>query len=155
MTELRQRIEPIRSAAIRDSARGAECTLNFPCCNHDPETTVWCHWEDDSFGMGRKAHDTSGFPGCSACHHFLDVLWAGRMEIALVRWYVIRAMQRAFVHLIETKVVSVKLDETKPFAARKKPGKKGRSRAIPQRADPWPESRPLTSRNSFKQKAAK
>jgi hypothetical protein len=153
MSPLRQRIEPIRSAAIRDSARGAPCMLEFPCCNHDPETSVWCHWEDESFGMGRKAHDTSGFAGCSECHRFLDVGWAGKMSVALVRGYVIRAMQRAFVHLIEVKAVTVKLDAPKPAheravmprAPREKRAKVGKSRPLTSRKTEWP-SRPLRTR---------
>jgi len=149
---LRQRIEPIRSKAIRDSARGAPCMLNFPCCNHDPETTVWCHWDDESFGKGRKAHDTSGFPGCSSCHAWLDVGWAGKMDVALIRFYVLRAMQRAFVHLIDTGAVKVKLDAPKPFADRPvKPRKPAAERTkIPQRENAWPTGRPLQSRNNLR-----
>lgn len=154
MSELRQRTEAIRSKAIRDSARGSPCMLEFPCCNHDPETSVWCHWDDESFGRGRKAHDTSGFPGCSACHQWLDIGWAGKMELGLVRFYVIRAMQRAFVRLIETGVVKVKLDPPpKPVALRSvKPRKpKAERQPIPQRENPWPTvSRPLRSRNNLR-----
>ena len=127
MSELRQRDEEIRSKAIRDSARGTPCMLNFPCCNYDPATSVWCHWRDESFGRGRKAHDCSGFVGCSACHAWLDVGWAGKMSLALVRFYVIRAMQRAFVHLIRTKVVTVQLDAPTPL--RDKPVKPRKPKA--------------------------
>lgn len=148
MSDLRQRQEPIRSKAIRESARGAPCMLNFPCCNYDPETSVWCHWDDECFGRGRKAHDTSGFAGCSACHQFLDIGWAGKMELGLVRFYVIRAMQRAFVRLIEIGAVQVKLDPPpKPAAQRPaKPRTSKPSRPIPQRENPWPEGRKLVSR---------
>lgn len=113
-----QRVEPIRSAAIRNSANGAPCMLEFPCCNHDPATSVWAHWRDETFGRSRKAHDTSGFPACSSCHQFLDVGWVGKMELGLIRWYVIRAMQRAFVHLVETGAISVKLDAAPTVTAR-------------------------------------
>lgn len=152
MSDLRQRIEPIRSAAIRDSARGAPCMLNFPVCNYDPETTVWCHWEDESFGRSRKAHDCSGFPGCSACHAWLDVGWAGKMELATIRFYVIRAMQRAFVHLIETGAVKVRLDRApQPVSTRSTPPRKpkserkpvGRSRPLP--SGPMRSKPPITA----------
>ncbi len=151
--DLRQRIEPIRSAALRDSARGAPCMLEFPCCNHDPETSVWAHWHDESFGGMRKAHDTSGFPACSSCHAFLDVGWAGKMSVALVRWYVIRAMQRTFVWLIETKVIALKIDAPKPFSARvaKQRKPKGQRKAIKSRAVLWPKvTRKLQGRNDLK-----
>jgi hypothetical protein len=107
--------------------------LNFPCCNHDPATSVWCHWKDEQFGRARKAHDCSGFVGCASCHAWLDYGWAGKMDIATVRFYVIRAMQRAFVHLIETGVVTVKLDTPKPVHARPaKPRKpKAERRKVP------------------------
>lgn len=154
---LRQRIEPIRSAAIRDSARGAPCMVEFPCCNHDRETTVWAHWRDESFGRGRKAHDTSGFPACSACHAWLDVGYAGKMSISLIRWYVIRAMQRTFVWLIETGVVTVKLDRATPHHDKPvKPRKPKSERAQIPAGKPLqsrgfePGHRPLRSRNSLR-----
>lgn len=61
--------------AIRQSARGEECTMRIPgVCNRDPETTVWCH--ENSFaagkGMGIKARCEHGAYGCAACHAVLD-----------------------------------------------------------------------------------
>lgn len=141
MSELRQRIEPIRSRALRDSARGAPCMLEFPCCNHDPETTVWAHWRDETFGRGRKAHDTSGFPACSACHSWLDVGWAGKMSVSLIRAYVIRALQRTFVWLLEQGVIALKQDKPKSFAS--KPAKPRKPRA---ERKPIPAGRKLQSR---------
>lgn len=151
MSDLRQRREPIRSAAIRDSAKGAPCMLNFPCCNHDPETSVWAHWRDESFGRSRKAHDTSGFPACSSCHWWLDVGWAGKMTPALIHWYVLRALQRAFVWLIDTGAVEVKLDtpkpsHAKPAAKRKPPEQRAK---IATRPTEWPK-RELRSRNNLR-----
>lgn len=151
MSAVRQRIDPIRSAAIRDSARGAPCMIEFPCCNHDPETTVWAHWRDDSFGRGRKAHDTSGFPACSACHAWLDVGWAGKMTPALLHWYVMRALQRAFVWLIDTGTVQVKLDSAKPLHERQvKPRKPPEQRAKINSRSEWPIGRKLESRNTLR-----
>lgn len=60
---------------IRRSARGEECTLNFPgICNYDPDTSVWCHSNryEHGKGAGIKAHDEHGCVGCSACHAFYD-----------------------------------------------------------------------------------
>lgn len=146
MNALSQRVEPIRSAAIRDSARDTPCMLNFPCCNYDPATSVWCHWRDESFGRGRKAHDCSGFVGCAACHAWLDVGWAGKMSLSLVRFHVIRAMQRAFVHLIDTGAVTVQLDRITPHHDRPTPKRKpreqrakvGKGRKLESRPTEWP-----------------
>ena len=54
--------------AIRQSARGEECTLLSAVCNRDPETTVFCHIRLPGDGMGMKPPDFFGFYGCSACH---------------------------------------------------------------------------------------
>ncbi len=68
-----QKSKPIRSQKLRDSARGEECTLQFPViCNGNPETTVLCHLPDESHGMGRKSDDISVAYGCSACHDMID-----------------------------------------------------------------------------------
>jgi|SRR6478752_4093450 len=74
---------------IRKSARLQECTLRFPCCNFDPETTVWCHSNHsrDGKGAGLKARDEEGCYGCSACHAWLDGGYAGKMPRSLVDTY--------------------------------------------------------------------
>ena len=64
--------QPIRSKKIRESARGESCTLRLPCCNHNPETVVFCHINDGSKGMGRKPDDLSGVYACSSCHDMID-----------------------------------------------------------------------------------
>lgn len=71
---------------IRASAKGEQCTLRFPCCNFNPETTVWCHSNraEDGKGMGIKARDEEGCYGCSACHAFLDGGYAGHMPRGMV-----------------------------------------------------------------------
>lgn len=71
---------------IRASANGEQCTLRFPCCNFNPETTVWCHSNraEDGKGMGIKARDEEGCYGCSACHAFLDGGYAGHMPRGMV-----------------------------------------------------------------------
>ncbi|MBC3906225.1 nuclease domain-containing protein [Undibacterium umbellatum] len=72
MKSSRPRITPIRNAA-----RAQECTLRFPTCNYNPDTTVLCHSNllEDGKGMGLKAPDTAAAFGCSTCHDVLD----GRM----------------------------------------------------------------------------
>jgi hypothetical protein len=74
MSELRQRREPIRSKKYLDGSKGQPYTLEFVgICNHNPETTVACHWDDESFGMAQKADDLTAVDGCANCHAFLDV----------------------------------------------------------------------------------
>ena len=61
--------------AIRDSARGEECTVRLVgVCNHDPETTVWSHYPGHAGarGMGTKSLDLAGCYACSACHDVVD-----------------------------------------------------------------------------------
>lgn len=64
---------PITSPALRSSARGKECTLRLPCCNHDQETTVLAHLR--LFGMAgieEKPDDWCAVFACSACHDAID-----------------------------------------------------------------------------------
>lgn len=59
---------------IRKSAKNEECTIQSYACNHNPETTVYCHlrfsWAGS--GVGLKAHDIAGFYACSNCHDVID-----------------------------------------------------------------------------------
>ena len=104
-------MKPIRSQAIRDSAKGENCTLAIPgICNHNPETVVYCHFPDESHGMGRKSDDISGGYGCSACHDAID----GRNPNAWIAiledkdWYLRRAQTRTLRRMVERKIVTVK-----------------------------------------------
>ena len=54
--------------AIRQSARGEECTLQSAVCNHNNDTVVFCHVRLPGDGMSMKPPDYFGFYGCSACH---------------------------------------------------------------------------------------
>lgn len=61
--------------AIRQSARGEECTMRIPgVCNGDRETVVWAHSNDSSAGkgMGLKARDEEGCYACLKCHGTYD-----------------------------------------------------------------------------------
>lgn len=63
------------SQAIRDSARGEECSVRLVgVCNNDPATTVWSHLPgiDGDRGMGIKSLDLCGAACCSACHDVID-----------------------------------------------------------------------------------
>jgi len=65
--------EPLRSRALRYSARGQDCTLRIPGhCNGNSETTVLCHAPFGRRGVGTKASDDHAVIGCSGCHDALD-----------------------------------------------------------------------------------
>lgn len=54
-------------------ARGRECQVRLPCCNHNPETTVLAHFRLAGIcGIGMKPHDLLGAWACSACHDEID-----------------------------------------------------------------------------------
>lgn len=66
----------IRSKAIKQSAKGEQCTLRIPgICNGNPETTVFAHLPGNK-GTGTKNHDLFGVFACSDCHDWMD----GRKE---------------------------------------------------------------------------
>lgn len=150
---LRQRLAPIRSRKLLDSARGQPCTLEFVgVCNHDPETTVSCHISDEQRGGGQKADDTNTVHGCSACHMFMDQGgWINRISQAVLRWHIIRAMQRTLRNRIERGLIVIPLDperlaHVRPAKQRKPPEQREK---IAQRDRPWPAGRKLVSRSSL------
>ena len=60
---------------ITKSARGQNCTIRIPnVCNHNPETTVFCHVSGVRFGhgMAQKVNDIFGAYCCSSCHDAID-----------------------------------------------------------------------------------
>lgn len=67
------KIPAIRSKALRDSAKGEDCTLRIPgVCQFDPETTVLAHLPFGGRGTGYKASDLHAVYACAACHDELD-----------------------------------------------------------------------------------
>jgi len=62
-----------QSKALRQAARGQECTLRLPCCNRDPETTVLAHLRYFAWaGTAQKPPEFLAVFACSACHDALD-----------------------------------------------------------------------------------
>lgn len=111
----------IRSEALRQAAKGQECTLNLPGCNYDRETTVMAHIHDETFGGGRKADDTSAVHACSNCHDLID----GRAYRAdappeLIRFHELRALQRTIRRLVLAGVIKVELDPPKVAKPKKR-----------------------------------
>ena len=79
------------SKRLRDSAKGQDCTLRLPCCNHDPETTVLGHLPSPVKGMANKGDDWHAVFTCSACHAALDI---ERGQINMLEYYCLHALQR-------------------------------------------------------------
>ena len=67
---------------LLDMARGQDCLLQSPLCNHNPETTVACHGSGvaNGKGMGYKCGDHLVVNGCSACNHFTDAYGGATAE---------------------------------------------------------------------------
>lgn len=100
---------PYRNAAILKSAKGEECTLQSPVCNHDRDTVVFCHLNEDFAGKGtsQKADDFAGFYGCSSCHDLYDVrrqgggmIWDDSKD-----FYILRAMTKTIRRLLDKGVI--------------------------------------------------
>ena len=98
----------IRSKKITNAARGQDCTLEIlGWCNRNPETVVFCHFPDESHGMGIKASDASGGFGCSDCHDVVDRRvpcpeFQNRSE-----WYLRRSQTRTVEKLLEMGVLKI------------------------------------------------
>ena len=98
----------MKSQKIRDSARGEACTLQIAgVCNGDTETTVLCHFPDESNGMGTKSDDISAGYGCSSCHLVADGVENTEWEV-FHDFYMRRSQKRTLDRLIEKGIVIIK-----------------------------------------------
>lgn len=158
MSDLRQRREEIRSQAYLDGARGQPCTLEFVgVCNHDPDTTVPCHWDDETFAFAQKADDISVIDGCFACHQFLDFGWVGKISRTVLLAHVNRGLQRTLRNRVERKIVLLKLDAPKPHHDKPVKPRPPKAERRPVRAgkplesrSSWPVGRKLPTRKATK-----
>lgn len=58
---------------LTKEAKGRECQVRLPCCNHNPETTVLAHYRlAGTCGVGMKPNDLQGAWVCSTCHDEID-----------------------------------------------------------------------------------
>ena len=97
----------IKSKAIRNSAKGEECTLNIAgVCEYDNETTVLCHFSVQSGGSNRLNGDLSSGYGCSECHRVLDYFLV--LKDADREFYMRRSMVRTLDRLVEKGLVVIK-----------------------------------------------
>jgi len=67
-----QKSKPVRSTALKRSARGQDCTVRLPGCNGGGETTVLAHLPNCGRGISRKASDIDAVACCSNCHDQID-----------------------------------------------------------------------------------
>lgn len=148
MTALRQRIEPIRSDKIRNSARGEACTVQiFGICNSNPETTVLAHIHDESFGAAQKADDCSACYACSSCHDEIDRR-TRKMPSEKLTWYLLRALQRTIRRQIDRGLIVYPITIERPSTP-KAPKPRSPSRPIQSRGFDTTVKRPLRSRNDL------
>lgn len=120
MTDLRQRIEPIRSRAYLDGARGERCKLRIVgVCTGEVETTVACHVRDQHFGMAVKASDLAVVDGCFACHAKFD----GRAGEPLPReewlFYALRGVLETMENRARRGIVHLPVDKLRRVSAPK------------------------------------
>lgn len=109
MSILLRKHKPVRFKKIRDSARGQDCTIQSPWCNHNPETVVLAHYNEPGHGkMGGKDDDTSAAYACSKCHDWLDGRFMppkGEYPWADKDFYWFRGMRLTWRLLIENGVL--------------------------------------------------
>jgi len=103
----------MKSKAIRQSAKGEDCTLNIAgVCNYNPETTVLAHLPDESKGMGRKSDDISACYACSDCHDVIDGRSMKKLTVLVedgeLEWYMRRAMVRTWRRLVDKGIISIR-----------------------------------------------
>jgi len=104
--------KPYRNKRILEFSKGQPCTLEIPgVCNHNPETTVFCHF-NKSFagkGMGQKADDCAGVIACSSCHDVIDFranMPNGQLiSLALLNTYLLRGYYRTIRRLIDGSIL--------------------------------------------------
>jgi cytochrome c551/c552 len=95
---------------ITESARGEICQIRLlATCNHNRDTTVWCHPAGSSSGkgIGMKAHDLLGAYGCSACHDVLDRRVGTELPRIVVENAFHEGHQRSILILIEKGIIRV------------------------------------------------
>lgn len=97
----------IESKALRDSARGEECTVEIMgICLHDPETTVLAHLPSEF--KHTKPSDLSSCYACDACHAVIDRRRDAPFFEQERDWYLRRAMVRTWTRFVEKGLIQVK-----------------------------------------------
>lgn len=98
----------IRSKKITGAARGEDCLINIAgVCHNNTETTVFCHFPDESHGTSRKSSDISGAFGCSDCHDAVDRRVGGTDYDLNEGFYMRRAQTRTIHRLFELGILKL------------------------------------------------
>jgi len=107
----------IVSRRLRESARGRACTLHFPNCNHNSETTVLAHLPSPVSGMATKSDDFHAVFACSSCHAAMDLHDYDPRDICD---HVLTAIQRTQKIWFEEGYLLIAGDDPKPRPGSKK-----------------------------------
>ena len=98
----------IKSKKIRDAAKGEDCTLNIPgACNHNPETSVLCHFTLHNGGSARLNGELSAGIGCSGCHDAIDGRRAYQWEPGDKEFYMRRSQVRTLDRWVDKGLVVI------------------------------------------------
>jgi len=98
----------IVSKALRNSARGQDCTLRIPgVCNFNPETTVLAHLPCGHKGMGMKSPDNMAVFAFSNCHDFIDQR-SGKSKADIDAWDLLRALAETHSIMISEELIKIK-----------------------------------------------
>lgn len=101
--------QPVRSNAMRRSAKGHPCTLRLPgVCNGDSETTVLAHLPFGHRGIGTKASDDHAVYACSACHDVLDRRTQGSADLAELYECCLRGLSETHEHMRQLGIIAYK-----------------------------------------------
>lgn len=99
----------IESKKLRDSANGQPCTLNIAgVCLYTTDTTVLCHFPDESHGISRKSDDISAGFGCEACHAVIDGRVPYSWSPGEAEFYMRRSQTRTLRIWIDEELVTIK-----------------------------------------------
>ena len=108
-----QKLKPVRSKKLRNSAKGQDCTINIPGrCSYDTEKTMLCHFPDDSGTgvMGSKSDDTCAGFGCHECHTLMDnrnLFYKAGFTEADYWYFVHRSMVRTLRKWVEMELIKL------------------------------------------------
>lgn len=94
----------MKSAKIRNSARGEDCTIRLDGCRNNTETTVACHAQGTGMkGIGMKVPDIFIMYGCNHCHDIIDGRKKGEWDYRDI----VRAMAETQMKLIDKGLLKV------------------------------------------------
>jgi len=102
-----QRVE---APALLAFAKGQDCQMMSPECNHDSSTVVACHIPAKFMAStSGKNSDFCIFFGCSGCHHWYDITERGSDKADA---YALLAMMKTQHILHQAGLIQYKSDKT-------------------------------------------